>query len=102
MKVNENDGAKNEIKKISPYSVVADEPIEATEGARAAAMMAKNIMNKASKEQTMSKQTDKKEYCVAEQLDTICYHQNTEFCQLCKQNHDDIKRLLQEMGTPFK
>jgi hypothetical protein len=102
MKVNENDGTKNEIKKISPYSVVVGEPVEASEGARMATMMVKNIMNKASEGKAISKQIDKKEYCVAEQLDTICYHQNTEFCQLCKRNHDDIKRILQEMGTPFK
>ena len=46
----------------------------------------------------MSNQTDKKEYCIAERLDTVCYHQNTELCQLCKRNEDDRKRLLQEIG----
>ena len=50
------------------------------------------------KEQTMSNQTDKKEYCAAEQLGTVCYHQSVEFCQLCKRNEDDRKRLLQEVG----
>ena len=46
----------------------------------------------------MSNQTDKKNYCIAEQLDTVCYHQSTKFCQLCKRNEDDRKRLLQEIG----
>ena len=46
----------------------------------------------------MSEKTDKKEYCIAERLDTVCYHQGTEFCQLCKRNEDDRKRLLQEIG----
>lgn len=46
----------------------------------------------------MSEKTDKKEYCLAERLGTVCYHQNTEFCQLCKRNEDDRKRLLQEIG----
>lgn len=50
------------------------------------------------KEQTMRNQTDKKDYCIAERLDTVCYHQSTEFCQLCKRNEDDRKRLLQEVG----
>lgn len=46
----------------------------------------------------MNKQTDKKRYCVAEQLGTVCYHQNTEFCQLCKRNHDERIMFLQEIG----
>lgn len=46
----------------------------------------------------MSDLTDKKEYCIAEQLGTVCYHQSTEFCQSCKRNEDDRKRLLQEIG----
>ena len=46
----------------------------------------------------MSNKTDKKDYCVAEQLDTVCYHQSMESCQLCKRNEDDRKRLLQEIG----
>ena len=46
----------------------------------------------------MSKQTDKKDYCIAEQLDIICYHQNMDFCQLCKRNHDERIAFLQEIG----
>jgi len=46
----------------------------------------------------MSNQTDKKEYCVAEQLGTVCYHQNTELCKLCKRNHDERIAFLQEIG----
>ncbi len=42
--------------------------------------------------------TDKKEYCIAERLGTVCYHQSTESCQLCKRNEDDRKRRLQEIG----
>ena len=53
------------------------------------------------KEQTMSNQTDKKEYCSAEQLGTVCYHQSSELCQLCKRNEDDRKRRLQEIGIPI-
>lgn len=44
-----NCGAKMKIKRISPYSAVIDEPVEATEGAKMATMMMKNIMSKASK-----------------------------------------------------
>ena len=46
----------------------------------------------------MKRQTDKKEYCIAEQLGTVCYHQNTELCWICKQSEGDRKRLLQEIG----
>ena len=46
----------------------------------------------------MSENMNKKEYCIAEQLDTVCYHQSTEFCQRCKQVEDDRKRILQEIG----
>lgn len=46
----------------------------------------------------MSNQTDKKEYCIAERLGTICYHQSAEFCQLCKRSEDNIKRFLREIG----
>ena len=41
---------------------------------------------------------DKKEYCIAERLNTACYHQSVEFCQLCKQSEDDRKRFLREIG----
>ena len=46
----------------------------------------------------MSENMNKKEYCIAKQLDTVCYHQSTEFCQRCKQVEDDRKRILQEIG----
>ena len=46
----------------------------------------------------MKEKTDKKNYCAAEQLDTACYHQNTEICQLCKRNHDERIAFLQEIG----
>ena len=43
----------------------------------------------------------KKEYCAADQLGTVCYHQSSELCQLCKRNEDDRKRLSQEIGIPI-
>ncbi len=46
----------------------------------------------------MKEKTDKKDYCAAEQLGTVCYHQSTESCQRCKQVEDDRERLLQEVG----
>ena len=49
----------------------------------------------------MSNQTDKKEYCAADQLGTVCYHQSSELCQLCKRSEDDRKRLSQEIGIPI-
>jgi len=45
----------------------------------------------------MSKQTDK-DYCVAEQLDTICYHQNMRTCRLCERIYNEKNRFLQEIG----
>ena len=42
--------------------------------------------------------TDKKEYCIAERLDTVCYHLSVEACQRCKRIEDDRKALLQEIG----
>jgi len=46
----------------------------------------------------MRLQTHKSDYCIAEQLGTVCYHMSKDMCQQCKRAEEDRKRLLQEIG----
>ena len=46
----------------------------------------------------MSKWLDKEDYCIAEQLNIVCYHCTKEWCHYCQQNEQDRQRFLREIA----
>ena len=46
----------------------------------------------------MNRQMDKKEFCIAEQTNSVCYHMTTEWCERCRRIEEDRRRLNEEMG----
>lgn len=52
-----------------------------------------NLMRRTEEEET-------NDYCQAERIGTICYHESRENCGLCRSAHEEMKRLKREMGVP--
>ena len=44
----------------------------------------------------------KRDYCPAEQAETVCYHKSIENCHRCRMVHEEIKELKQRLGIKEK
>lgn len=55
-------------------------------------------LNQRKRVNTYNREKQNEKYCLAEQMDTVCYHRSREACELCRRAEEDRKRIMREIS----